>query len=80
LEPALLAIVANRLCMSESKLGEWDRWLSTVYLPYCQDLKLRHMYEAMESISSKGFSRFVNLLAANASPAMAVTTVTGRTL
>ena len=48
LERALLAMVANRLCTPESKLGVWDRWLSTVYLPSCQDLKLRHMYEAMD--------------------------------
>jgi hypothetical protein len=48
LERALLAMVANRLCMPESKLGVWDRWLSTVYLPSCQGLKLRHMYEAMD--------------------------------
>jgi hypothetical protein len=48
LERALLAMVANRLCMPESKLGVWDRWLSTVYLPSCQDLKLRHIYEAMD--------------------------------
>jgi transposase len=34
--------------MPESKLGVWDRWLSTVYLPSCQGLKLRHMYEAMD--------------------------------
>jgi hypothetical protein len=47
-ERALLAMVANRLCDPESKLGVWDRWLSTVYLPACQDLKLRHMYEAMD--------------------------------
>lgn len=48
LERALLAMVANRLCMPESKLGVWDRWLTTVYLPSCQGLKLRHMYEAMD--------------------------------
>jgi transposase len=47
-ERALLAMVANRLCAPESKLGVWDRWLQTVYLPSCQDLKLRHMYEAMD--------------------------------
>jgi putative ubiquitin-RnfH superfamily antitoxin RatB of RatAB toxin-antitoxin module len=47
-ERALLAMVANRLCEPESKLGVWDRWLSTVYLPSCQGLKLRHMYEAMD--------------------------------
>jgi hypothetical protein len=47
-ERALLAMVANRLCDPESKLGVWDRWLSKVYLPSCQGLKLRHMYEAMD--------------------------------
>jgi len=47
-ERALLAMVANRLCDPDSKLGVWDRWLSKVYLPSCQDLKLRHMYEAMD--------------------------------
>jgi len=47
-ERALLAMVANRLCDPESKLGVWDRWLSKVYLPSCSGLKLRHMYEAMD--------------------------------
>ena len=47
-ERALLAMVANRLCEPESKLGVWDRWLSKVYLPSCQGLKLRHMYETMD--------------------------------
>lgn len=47
-ERALLAMVANRLCDPESKLGVWDRWLSNVYLPSCAGLKLRHMYEAMD--------------------------------
>ena len=50
-ERALLAMVANRLCDPESKLGVWDRWLSKVYLPSCQGLKLRHMYEAMDLLS-----------------------------
>jgi transposase len=39
---------ANRLCEPESKLGVWHRWLSTVYLPSCNGLKLRQMYEAMD--------------------------------
>jgi hypothetical protein len=56
LERALLAMVANRLCMPESKfaqeIGVWDRWLSTVYLPSCQDLKLRNMYEAMDLLNA----------------------------
>jgi transposase len=47
-ERALLAMTANRLCAPESKLGVWDRWLDTVYLPSCYGLKLRHMYEAMD--------------------------------
>ena len=47
-ERALFAMTANRLCAPESKLGVWDRWLDTVYLPSCQGLKLRHMYEAMD--------------------------------
>lgn len=47
-DKALLAMVANRLCDPESKLGVWDRWLSKVFLPNCWDLSLRHMYEAMD--------------------------------
>ncbi len=47
-ERALFAMTANRLCEPESKLGVWDRWLSKVYLPSCENLKLDHMYEAMD--------------------------------
>ena len=47
-ERALFTMTANRLCEPESKLGVWDRWLSKVYLPSCQELKLKHMYEAMD--------------------------------
>lgn len=47
-ERALLAMTANRLCEPESKLGVWDRWLRKVYLPSCHNLKLDHMYEAMD--------------------------------
>ena len=47
-ERALLAMVTNRLCEPESKLGLWDRWLPTVYLPSCWELKLEQMYEAMD--------------------------------
>jgi hypothetical protein len=47
-ERALFAMVANRLCEPESKLGVWDRWLSKVYLPSCNSLKLELMYEAMD--------------------------------
>jgi transposase len=48
LEKALLAMTANRLCEPESKLGVWDRWLSKVYMPSCNGLKLHQMYEAMD--------------------------------
>jgi transposase len=47
-EKALLAMTANRLCEPESKLGVWDRWLSKVYMPSCNGLKLHQMYEAMD--------------------------------
>lgn len=47
-ERALFAMVANRLCEPTSKLGVWCRWLTRVHLPSCQDLKLDHMYEAMD--------------------------------
>ena len=47
-ERALLAMVANRLCEPESKLGVWDRWLEKVYMPSCGSLKLDNMYEAMD--------------------------------
>lgn len=47
-ERALLAMTANRLCEPQSKLGVWDRWLSKVYLPSCEGLLLRQMYEAMD--------------------------------
>lgn len=47
-ERALLAMTANRLCEPESKLGVWDRWLSKVYLPSCDSLQLKHIYEAMD--------------------------------
>jgi hypothetical protein len=51
-ERALLAMVANRLCDPDSKLGVWERWLSKVYLPSCAGLKLRHMYEAMDLLQA----------------------------
>ncbi len=47
-ERALLAMTANRLCEADSKMGVWDRWFSKVYLPSCQCLQLKHMYEAMD--------------------------------
>ena len=50
-ERALLAMTANRLCEPQSKLGVWDRWLSTVYMPSCDGLKLDHMYGATDLLS-----------------------------
>ena len=47
-ERALLGMTANRLCQPQSKLGVWDRWFPTVYLPSCWKLKLPQMYEAMD--------------------------------
>ena len=47
-ERALLAMVANRLCEPDSKLGVWDRWLQKVHMPSCSTLKLYQMYEAMD--------------------------------
>jgi len=68
-EKALLAMVANRLCSPESKLGVWDRWLETVYLPDCDELQLHHMYEAMdlfhqhaEQVEREIFYNVANLL------------------
>ena len=67
-ERALLAMVANRLCEPESKLGVWDRWLQKVYMPSCQSLKLDHMYEAMdlyhehsEEVEKQIFNQTANL-------------------
>ena len=47
-ERALLAMAANRLCDPDSKLGVWDRWLHSVYLPSCSEVKLYQMYEALD--------------------------------
>jgi transposase len=50
-ERALFAMVANRLCEPASKLGLWDRWLPTVHLPCCQQVKLAQFYEAMDLLA-----------------------------
>ena len=67
-ERALLAMVANRLCEPESKLGVWDRWLEKVYMPCCDSLKLDNMYEAMdvlyehaEEVEKQIFNQTANL-------------------
>ncbi len=68
-DKAILAMVANCLCCPESKLGVWDRWLDTVYLPECNHFKLRQLYEAMdilhanaEEIEKQVFRQVSNLL------------------
>lgn len=68
-DKALFAMCANRLCAPESKLGVWDRWLKKVYLPSCESLELRHMYEAMDILHAHAaeieeaiFFRTANLL------------------
>jgi hypothetical protein len=68
-ERALFAMVVNRLCDPDSKLGVWERWLDTVHLPSCAGLKLRHLYAAMdllqrnaESVEKAVFFRTSSLL------------------
>lgn len=48
LETALLAMVANRLDAPTSKLGVWERWLDTVFMPEARELSLGRMYEALD--------------------------------
>jgi transposase len=50
LERALLAMTANRLCDPQSKLGVWERWRETVYLPGSERLTKGHLYEAMDRL------------------------------
>jgi transposase len=47
-ERALLAMVANRLCGPQSKLGVWERWRETVYFPSGEALSRDQLYEAMD--------------------------------
>ncbi len=67
-ERALLAMTTNRLCDPTSKLGVWDRWLETAWMPTCSGLKLAQMYEAMdflhkhaEEVEKAVFFRTANL-------------------
>jgi hypothetical protein len=67
-ERALLAMVANRLCEPESKLGLWERWLKGCYLPSCWELGLSQLYRAMdllvehiEEVEETVFFRTANL-------------------
>ena len=51
-ERVLFAIVANRLMEPTSKLGVWERWLETVFVPDAPDeWKRDWFYEAMDVVS-----------------------------
>ncbi len=52
LEQALLAIVANRLDEPTSKLGVWERWLSTVHLPEADGLTRDRLYEGLDFLEA----------------------------
>ena len=51
-ERALLAMTANRLCDPQSKLGVWERWRETVYLPGAEALTKTALYEAMDALQA----------------------------
>jgi len=49
LEPAVFAMVANRLLAPSSKLYCYQQWLAEeVYFPEGEDLQLHHLYRAMD--------------------------------
>ena len=52
-ERALLAMTANRLCDPQSKLGVWERWRETVYLPGAEALTKNELYEAMDALQAQ---------------------------
>ena len=52
-ERALLAMTANRLCDPQSKLGVWERWRETVYLPGAEALTKNALYEAMDALQAQ---------------------------
>jgi transposase len=52
-EQALLAMTANRLCDPQSKLGVWERWRETVYLPRAEALTKNELYEAMDALQAQ---------------------------
>ncbi len=49
-EEAVFAMVLNRLCDPESKLGV-SRWKETVYRPEFEGLKLHHFYRALDFLA-----------------------------
>ena len=52
-ERALLAMTANRLCDPQSKLGVWERWRETVYLPGVEQLTKNELYAAMDALHAQ---------------------------
>lgn len=52
-ERALLAMTANRLCDPQSKLGVWERWRETVYLPGAEPLTKDGLYTAMDALHAQ---------------------------
>jgi hypothetical protein len=52
-ERALLAMTANRLCDPQSKLGVWERWRETVYLPGTEQLSKNDLYAAMDALHAQ---------------------------
>jgi transposase len=52
-ERALLAMTANRLCDPQSKLGVWERWRETVYLPGAEALTKDELYAAMDALHAQ---------------------------
>jgi len=55
-ERALLAMTANRLCDPQSKLGVWERWRETVYLPSAEPLTKNDLYAAMDALHAQAAS------------------------
>jgi len=55
-ERALLAMTANRLCDPPSKLGVWERWRETVYLPSAEPLTKNDLYAAMDALHAQAAS------------------------
>ena len=46
-------MTANRLCDPQSKLGVWERWCETVYLPGAEQLTKNDLYAAMDALHAQ---------------------------
>jgi hypothetical protein len=46
-------MTAHRLCNRPSKLGVWERWRKTVYLPGAEALTKNEFYEAMDALQTQ---------------------------